>query len=115
MSASVGGVVVSNRGTFAGRRWVSVGLDVRLANDAAICVVLLANVGPVVRAARTDGRESQNVEPFPDLGYLQCSREPVSELGAWTHTGTRGLFDHFVCSMPRPSEHDRLATDCQAR
>src|SRR5215471_7604645 len=73
----------------AGRRRGSVGLDARLANDAAIYIVLLANVGTVVRAARTDWIESQNVKLFPDLGYLQCRREPVSELGDSFFRGLR--------------------------
>src|SRR5438067_7255183 len=59
----------------------SLRLDVRLANDSAVFVMLFAKKSAEVRAARPNRIEPLGDELRLDLGYLHRRGEPVGQLG----------------------------------
>src|SRR5712671_4348904 len=65
-------------------------VDVRLANEAAVFVRLLAKKSAEIRAAHRDWIEPLGDELRLDLGYLQGCGEPAGELG-----------DHFLRRLRR--------------
>src|SRR6516162_2627865 len=77
--------------------------DVRLANNAAEVAILLPEKSRKLCAAHSDRVKSQRSELRPQLGCLQCLREPANELG--------DLFVRRLCRSqhPQPVVHLRVA------
>src|SRR5262245_42283948 len=59
----------------------SLTFDIRLANDAAVFVILCAKKRTEIRATHSDGTEPLDSELWFHLGCLQCRAEPASQLG----------------------------------
>src|SRR5262245_22930357 len=55
--------------------------NIRLANDAAVLLILISNVGGEFRAACSNQIEAHSLKLTFDLGHLQRGGKPVGQLG----------------------------------
>src|ERR1700745_1010727 len=75
-------------------------LDIQLANEAAVFLVLFAKVSAKIRAARSNWKEPLSGELRLDLRYLQRRSKPAGEL--------RECVLRRVCRCDHPEPNIRI-------